>query len=133
MLIGELAHAAGTTIRALRYYEQQGLLHPRRAPNGYRHYEESSVTRVRNIRRLLALGFTADDIRSYLPCLDGEMPHGPASPANIPQITRKLGELEEKIAALNAVRERLIEILAHARNQTGNGERHGPGGARTQN
>lgn len=34
MLIGELAHACGTTPRALRYYEERGLLTPTRSTTG---------------------------------------------------------------------------------------------------
>ena len=30
MLIGELAEKAGTSARTLRYYEEQGLVRPRR-------------------------------------------------------------------------------------------------------
>ena len=36
MLIGELAERAGTSPRTLRYYEEHGLVRPRRDVNGYR-------------------------------------------------------------------------------------------------
>ncbi|MDN5855287.1 MAG: MerR family DNA-binding transcriptional regulator, partial [Actinomycetia bacterium] len=47
MQIGELARRTGTTTRALRYYEQQGLLSSNRNSNDYRTYDEGSVTAVR--------------------------------------------------------------------------------------
>lgn len=119
MLIGELARAAGATVRALRYYEHQGLLHPRRARNGYRRYDQAAVTRVRNIQRLLSLGFTADDIKTFLPCLDGDMADGPACPPNVPAITRKLAELDGKIADLNAIRAQLADTLTRATAEPG--------------
>ncbi len=34
--IGELARVTGTTARALRHYEQAGLISSERASNGYR-------------------------------------------------------------------------------------------------
>jgi len=44
---------AGTTVRALRHYEQAGLIVSERAHNGYRIYDGSAAVRVRNIRLLL--------------------------------------------------------------------------------
>ncbi|MGO4616612.1 MerR family transcriptional regulator [Nocardia sp. 2YAB30] len=117
MLIGELADKAGTTIRALRYYEQQGLLHPRRAPNGYRAYDESTVAQVGNIKLLLSIGLTSNDIRTFGPCLDGEVTDGPVCPASARVIARRLTVVEEKIAALDVVRARLTEALAKTHGQ----------------
>jgi DNA-binding transcriptional MerR regulator len=114
MLIGELANEAGTTIRALRYYEQQGLLHPQRAPNGYREYDESTVAQVGNIRLLLSLGLTANDVRAFLPCLDQDIADGPVCPASARVIARRLTDVEEKIAALDVFRKRLNEALAQS-------------------
>ena len=114
MLIGELANEVGTTVRALRYYEQQGLLHPRRAPNGYREYDETAVGQVGNIKLLLSLGLTANDIRAFLPCLGQDIVDGPVCPASARVIARRLADVEKKISALDVVRQRLIEALAQA-------------------
>ena len=56
MRIGELAQRTGTTTRALRYYEQQGLVDSQRQHNGYRDYDQAAIMRVRNIRMLLDIG-----------------------------------------------------------------------------
>ncbi|GAA2307925.1 MerR family transcriptional regulator [Nonomuraea roseoviolacea subsp. roseoviolacea] len=113
MLIGELARASGVTVRALRYYEQQGLLLPERAANGYRHYDRRAVTRVRNIQLLLSNGFTAQDVRDFLPCLDdADVSLGPACPPSVEAVTRKVTALEERIAELSAVRDRLVQALS---------------------
>ncbi|MGP4083873.1 MerR family transcriptional regulator, partial [Streptomyces sp. KR55] len=72
MLIGELAAQTGTTTRALRYYEEQGLLESGRT--GYRVYRPGAVTRVRNIRELLASGFTVEDVKSFVRYLDADLP-----------------------------------------------------------
>ncbi|MFI0404507.1 MerR family transcriptional regulator [Actinomadura sp. 3N508] len=118
MLIGELAGRAGTTIKAVRYYERRGLLHPRRAANGYRHYDESAVGRVGNIRLLLSLGLTTDDVRAFLPCLDLDIAGAVLCPASADVINRRLSEVEEKIADLDGVRQRLLEALADAHANT---------------
>ncbi|MEV4470351.1 MerR family transcriptional regulator [Nonomuraea sp. NPDC049504] len=113
MLIGELARASGVTVRALRYYEQQGLLRPERTSNGYRHYDRGAVSTVRNIRLLLSNGFTAQDVRGFLPCLEGDdVALGPACPPSVEAVTRKVADLDERIAELSAVRDRLVRALA---------------------
>lgn len=72
MKISELARRAGTTTRALRYYEEQGLLGPSRRANGYREYTERDVRRVANIQYLLGLGFGTADALLFADCLDAE-------------------------------------------------------------
>jgi MerR family transcriptional regulator, copper efflux regulator len=52
MLIGDLAAAAGISARAIRFYEQDGLLPvPPRTPGGYRDYPAGTVERLAFIRR----------------------------------------------------------------------------------
>lgn len=68
MRIGELAERTGTSTRALRYYERQGLLTAARRGNGYRTFDESAVDTVLRIRALLAAGLTTDVIGRVLPC-----------------------------------------------------------------
>ncbi|MFZ3572779.1 MerR family transcriptional regulator [Streptomyces sp. BH097] len=65
MRIGDAAAAAGTTPRALRFYEERGLLPPpRRTGSGQRTYNERDVARIRVVRRLLSLGLTVADVRA---------------------------------------------------------------------
>jgi DNA-binding transcriptional MerR regulator len=69
MLIGELSRRTGVSTRGLRYYEEQGLLRPRRRASGYREFDESDVDSVRRIRVLLAAGLNTELIREVLPCV----------------------------------------------------------------
>ncbi|WP_445403085.1 MerR family transcriptional regulator [Streptomyces sp. LE64] len=120
MRIGELASATGTTARALRHYEQAGLLSSERAPNGYRTYDEQAVVRVRNIRFLLASGLTLDDVRAFLPCLDGDVSAGPPSEDGLRVTQERLTVLNERIATQTEARDRLAAAL---RERTGAGGR----------
>ena len=52
MRIGELAKATGVTTRALRFYEEQGLLTATRSHNGYRQYDESAIVLDERIEAL---------------------------------------------------------------------------------
>ncbi|GCB48651.1 MerR family transcriptional regulator [Streptomyces sp. NL15-2K] len=114
MRIGELAAATGTTPRALRHYEQAGLITSERAANGYRLYDPGTAVRVRNIRHLLDAGLTLDDVQVFLPCLDGDVTAGPASEAALRVAAERLAVLEGRIAAQAAVRDRLAAALREA-------------------
>ncbi|WP_431979891.1 MerR family transcriptional regulator [Streptomyces qinglanensis] len=111
MRIGELARRTGTTARALRHYEQAGLLTSRRAPNGYRCYEASAEVRVRNIRHLLQAGLTLEDVACFAACLDGDMVTAPPSPEGLRIAEQRLAVLEARIAAQVEVRDRLRAAL----------------------
>ncbi|MYV99447.1 MerR family transcriptional regulator [Streptomyces sp. SID3343] len=116
MLIGELAKATGTTPRALRHYEQAGLIDSERSGNGYRVYAEAAVVRVRNIRVLLAAGLTLDDVRVFLPCLDADVGAAPPSDKGLRVALDRLAVLDERIAAQIAARDRLVHALRRATN-----------------
>ena len=66
--IGEAATRAGVSERALRYYQQLGLITPSATtPGGLRRYSEENLARVARIRELQdLLGFNLDEIRDVL-------------------------------------------------------------------
>ena len=112
MRIRELAAAAGTTTRTLRYYEAQGLLPAGRSANGYRVYDDHHVRLVREIRSLQAIGFSLRDVRPFVECLLAGHESGDDCPASVDVYRRKLAYLERHIAELSDVRDRLSERLA---------------------
>ncbi|MFD4752432.1 MerR family transcriptional regulator [Streptomyces sp. NPDC058426] len=114
MRIGELATATGTTARALRHYEQTGLISSERASNGYRVYDERTVVRVRNIRHLLAAGLTLDDVRVFHPCLDGDVAAASPSDQGLRVALERLAVLNQRIAAQTEARDRLEAALRGA-------------------
>ena len=52
MKIGELSKISQISIRMLRYYEEEGLLFPKRSLSGYRQFEIEDIDRVKLIREL---------------------------------------------------------------------------------
>jgi DNA-binding transcriptional MerR regulator len=68
MKIGELSRLSGVSARSLRYYDQQGLLTARRASNGYREYDDSTVERARTIHMLFGMDFPREVVNSVLAC-----------------------------------------------------------------
>ncbi|MEK2476058.1 MerR family transcriptional regulator [Streptomyces noursei] len=120
MRIGELARITGVTTRALRYYEEQGLLRPERSTNGYRSYGESAVRVVANIRLLLAAGLTTDDLRLLDGCLRDELTGTHACVDPTPKIEvfeQRLALLQARINDLVGVRDQLLDRLSDLRAQ----------------
>ncbi|MEU7478830.1 MerR family transcriptional regulator [Lentzea sp. NPDC042327] len=71
MRIGELSRATGASTRALRYYEEQGLIRSERLPNGYRDYGPEAVGVVEFVQDLLAAGLSSRVLRDVVPCVGG--------------------------------------------------------------
>lgn len=114
MRIGELAARAGTTTRALRYYEARGLLPARRAGNGHRTYDEHDLKLLRQIRTLQDCGFELEETRPFVECLRAGHPEGDSCPASLAVYRRKLAELDALIGELQAVRAQVGVQLARA-------------------
>ena len=112
MRIGELGRRAGVSARALRHYEELGLLPARRRANGYRDYEERDLAVVAEIRSLLELGFTLEETRPFVECLRAGHPSGSSCPASLAVHRRKLAEVDGWIARLHAVREEIVHQMA---------------------
>lgn len=108
----------------LRYYEEQGLISPRRSDNGYRVYDEYLVDRVLKIRGLLDAGIPTRIIGDMLPCLNQPQEIVVADPD--PRLREMLeGErdrMTEKIGFLADNRDRIssyIEALERAEADSG--------------
>jgi DNA-binding transcriptional MerR regulator len=115
MRIGELAERAGTTPRALRYYESVGLLPPPdRSGNGYRSYGEEHVRLLSQIRTLQEFGFGLEETRPFVECLRAGHPAGDTCAASLAGYRSKLAELDAMVERLQAVRGEVAAQLARA-------------------
>ncbi|MEU4150359.1 MerR family transcriptional regulator [Streptomyces sp. NPDC026659] len=101
MRIGELARRAGTTVKAVRYYESLGLVTPSRRPNGYRSYDAADLRLVREIRALKRLGIPAERTRPFLDCLTAGRNHAEC-PASLAGYREAIDELAVRIEELTA-------------------------------
>ncbi|MEV4141022.1 MerR family transcriptional regulator [Dactylosporangium sp. NPDC049742] len=111
MRIGELAEQAGTSARALRYYEQQGLLSAKRTSNGYREYDEEDLRLVREIRALLEIGFNLEDTRPFVECIREGHSSGAECPGSVEVLTRRLAEIDDYIVRLRRIRATIVKEL----------------------
>ena len=101
--IRELAEEFGVTTRTIRFYEEKGLLNPRR--NGQqRRYAPADRTRLRLILRGKRLGFSLDESAEII-----GMYGSPGN--NRRQLETLLGRIEEKRAELLIRRRELDAML----------------------
>ncbi len=104
--IGELAQQTGVPIKAIRYYEQIGLLPPPvRESNGYRSYTQADVHRVNLLRRLRFLGTS---LASARPLVEATLtaPCQQVQTDLLYLVETRLVELDQEVAAL-------LELRAH--------------------
>ncbi|MEU4283175.1 MerR family transcriptional regulator [Nocardiopsis dassonvillei] len=111
MRIGEVAAQAGVSVRALRYYEQQDLLHSTRDAGGRRQYAAGAVERVGLIQQLYAEGLPSRVIREVLPFADS----GGASPGLLKLLAAERDRLDQQMRELWEARNRLDECITAAR------------------
>ncbi len=106
--IGQLAAAAGTSVRALRHYDRIGLVAATRSANGHRRYRPDDVARVRRVIALRMVGLTLAEIGEVI---DGDE----ALLATLIRARRR--ELDTQLAELELTRRRLVNA-ANANHDT---------------
>ena len=87
--ISQFSKISGLTVKALRYYDEQGILKPsyRDKNTLYRYYDENNLKKAQLIRLLRSLDFSISEMREALEMLNNE--------------TDFTYILQEKIAAIN--------------------------------
>ncbi|MFC0370666.1 MerR family transcriptional regulator [Methylobacterium isbiliense] len=109
LTIGDLAEEFGVTLRALRFYEAKGLLHPQRRGTT-RLYTEDDRTRLATILRGKELGFTLREIAAMV---DGEEI---GEPGGQPSLALSPAQVEEQIAHLENQKAEIERALVALRN-----------------
>ena len=66
MKIKQVEELVGINSKNIRFYEDQGLLTPCRAENGYREYHEPEIARLKQIKFLRKLGVPISQIQQML-------------------------------------------------------------------
>jgi len=113
--IGEVAALAGTTVRTIRYYEEEGLLLPLRTQGGTRLYTQRHLARLTSILHLAENGFSLESIR-LLASIREKCKTGDQSSR---QVSAQLdGELKVVAASINEL-ERLKKEMLQAKSAIG--------------
>ncbi|CAB3784239.1 MerR family transcriptional regulator [Paraburkholderia fynbosensis] len=111
LTIGELSQRTGASVRSIRHYDEHELLASVRGSNGYRMFPDKAVTQVKQIRRMIATGFTIEDIRGFPDCM--LLLEGARTCDQISDVQRqRLETIERQIADLERRRIRLLKTLS---------------------
>ena len=112
MKIGELAKRAGVSVRAIRFYEELGLIRPeKRSRGGFRLYDQENHKRLAVINFLKEVGLSLTEIREIF--LAGNAPGDRGAVIVLRDIFReKLQLVESRIHALNAMKAELTSALS---------------------
>jgi DNA-binding transcriptional MerR regulator len=111
--IGDFARLGRVTVKALRHYDEAGLLHPAEVDRstGYRFYTPEQLITLSRILQLKDLGFSLNAIRALI-----EEPDrlGEALAARRSELAASIEAARERLARLDAVRETVEDASAPA-------------------
>jgi len=108
-----LARKVGVTIRAMRLYEQRGLLQAERDRNGWRVYGPEAVSRLHYILSLKRIGLSLAQIGAILASGDAD-------------IVAALGVQEDALASQRRSIESALDVVRVARTQVEQGQSLSP-------
>ena len=112
--VGELAKRTGKTVRAIRLYEELGLLRPAaRTQGGFREYDSDAELRIEWIGKLQAIGFSLAEIGHFVSEFENADTGRSATNEVRARFAVKLADVREKITKLQAVETDLRDALAY--------------------
>ncbi|WP_045234774.1 MerR family transcriptional regulator [Deinococcus pimensis] len=121
--IGQVSTATGVSVRAIRHYDQLGLLSATREDNRYRVFHATDVDRVRLIQLFLSVGFTLDEIGRWAPCFQDDPTSSGATVEDLRAFyTRKIADVTNRIDAMTLLRGKLTAQLRALDERAGQGE-----------
>ena len=112
--IGDLAKEFDLTTRAMRFYEDMGLLQPERSGPGGRNrvYSARDRTRLKLTLRAKRLGLSLSEAREIIDMYDSPRDTGPQLRKFLAVLAQHRKQLEEQMADLQA---NLDEVKVHER------------------
>lgn len=110
MNISQVAEKTGLSSKAIRFYEEKGLITPpNRSLNGYRTYNSRNIEELTLLRQARLVGFTLEECKELLALFH----NADRRSADVKARTlEKVSDIDNHIAELTQMRERLMELVA---------------------
>lgn len=112
--IGDIAREFDVTLRALRFYEDRGLIAPKRIGNT-RLYSERDKARLRLILLGRRVGFSLRDIKQMMDLYDPEGPNKRQLKVALEKAEKQMGRLIKQREAVEQAINELTEAMAFVR------------------
>jgi MerR family redox-sensitive transcriptional activator SoxR len=109
LTVGELAERSGVTTSALRFYEQQGLIHSRRTQGNQRRYARDILRRVAFIRVSQRVGIPLSEISDALSILPED--RAPTQEQWVRLSEKWRADLDRRITQLVKLRDELVDCI----------------------
>jgi MerR family copper efflux transcriptional regulator len=114
MTIGQLATQVGKTPRALRLYEELGLIVPKgRSKGGFRLYGDDALARLRWVLELTDLGLPLADIQGMLADIAAAQTGGAGMDILRARYVERRADIEAQIRQLETLRRGLDKALGY--------------------
>lgn len=111
MTVGEVAKKMGVTVRALQYYDKEGLLSPSaESEGGRRLYTDKDLVTLHQIMSLKSLGFSLDDIKQRLIYLETPTDVAKALTKQADDIRRKIEQLTASLTAIEQLKAEVLQM-----------------------
>ena len=108
--VAEVGRLTGLSRKALRHYEELGLVTPAaRTDAGYRLYDSEALRRIELVNRAKVLGLSLSEAKEFLHVAAGCC--GDHHPELAALVEGKLAETEQRIAELQSLRGTLHSVL----------------------
>ena len=112
--IGEMAKIYGVTLRTLRFYEDKGLLHPRREGSS-RLYTRRDRARLKLILLGRKIGFSLRDVKQMIDLYDPSGSNAKQLRLTLDKSEKQLGRLQKQRAALDEAIDELGSLMSVVR------------------
>ncbi len=111
MTVGQVAKKMGVTVRALQYYDKEGLLSPSaESEGGRRLYTDKDLVKLHQIISLKSLGFSLDDIKGRLISLETPADVANALTEQSEDIRQKIGRLQASLSAIEQLKTEVLQM-----------------------
>lgn len=113
MKIGELARKTGKSVRALRHYEELGLVKPERSEGGFRLYGADGLARVYWISKLQDMGFSLAQVQGLIATVESSGTAPEAMQSLREMFRARLSQTRDQVERLLQLERDLAESLAY--------------------
>jgi Cu(I)-responsive transcriptional regulator len=110
MNISQAAQACGLPSKTIRYYEEIGLVVPKRQEvNDYRVYSLDDIAQLRFLQRARAVGFSLDECRELLALYANPRRRCAQVKA---LVNERISQVDQQLIALHAIRDTLVGMAS---------------------